>query len=145
MNAERLSDDNAILYKHSDTSFVAALGDNRFLLQFGKIAYTLSAEELHQLTGMMKKAADALVKDDGKSPDRVLARAGICEIRLSGEGFYVVRFFNSHIAMCKKMLMALMELCIGAGDGMKRSRREKLESRIDPDIAEILDEILRGN
>ncbi|MBN1603722.1 MAG: hypothetical protein JW915_19070 [Chitinispirillaceae bacterium] len=130
---------NRILYKNSDTAYVALQGKDLILLQFGKIGLTLSAEEIRLFATMMKKTESAL--HDSSRVDPVIAFVGIGEVQEFSEEFFLVRFFNVPFSICKKMLLVLIELCIAAGDYLERSDSKKRTSPVDPDSIDFLETI----
>jgi hypothetical protein len=131
--------ENAFLSKLSDTSFIAMQGDDQFLLQFGKLGLTLNRQEMRLLADMIGKTKEALENDS--HPDPVLARVGIGEVQQSSDGFFMVRFYNCYLCSCKKMLLALIKLCVEANTRLERDASVANMPQIDADIVATLAEI----
>jgi hypothetical protein len=138
MNSKRESE-STFLSKLSDTSFIAMQGDDQFLLQFGKLGLTLNRQEMRLLADMMGKTKTALENDS--HPDPVLAWVGIGEVQQSADGFFLVRVFNCYLCSCKKMLLALVELCVEANASLERDASVANMPKIDADIVATLAEI----
>lgn len=130
------------VYKLSETSFVARQGEEHFLLQFGKLGLTLNRQEMRLLAEMLSKTRNALRQDN--HPDPVLAWVGIGEVQQSADGFFLVRVFNCYLCSCKKMLLALIELCVEANASLERDEAASSMPEIDADIAGMLAEIERN-
>lgn len=129
-----------IIYELSETSFVARQGEEHFLLQFGKLGLTLTQEEMRLLNGMMRMTKTTMERG-GLPDDAVIARARYGDVQQSAEGFYLVRIFNCHLSMCQKMLLVLIELCVGAWERISGKPTEKIMAIVDADIVEILEAI----
>jgi hypothetical protein len=70
---------------------------------------------------------------------------GIAEVQRQDGGFYLVRFFNTYLCMCKKMLLVLIELCGGGSERAGRTAAQAPAKQVDPDIVEILQAIERNH
>jgi hypothetical protein len=126
----------AIVYRHSADSYVARNGENSFLLQFGKVGYSLTREELDLMAAMMSSTRKALESEAGDDP--VLAWVGIAEVQRQDGWFYLVRFRNTYLCMCKRMLLVLIELCVGGGERAGCTARQAPAKQVDSDIVEML-------
>lgn len=133
----------AYVYKLSETSFVARQGEDNFLLHFGKLGLTLSLEELRLVAGMTRMAKRTM--ESGGSPgDAVIAWARFGDVQQTADGFFVVRLFNCHLCMCKKMLLMLIELCVGAWERIDNQRPGESARSVDADIIGMLEKIASG-